>query len=265
MSQPLDPEVEVEFPQDPITEPEVEVSEEQDSAVSESGLPPVESGVQSPFDTIPELRDASLDEIANLYRMQRNTIVSQTQELNRRHEESQLPPVSEPIPADEYYTDPDAATRRIISEELARTTAPIAKDFAEMRESRIFDEMRSQYGDFGDLEPYIREAVRGHEVSKGNLMTAYLSVRGARGLGIVPGLDAGPSQEQPKTQSKVPLSVPPHQRPGSPPPAKPKVTKRPLNEEERLMARNMKLTEDEFRDLGKEDVFEVGSVEGGER
>ena len=137
-----------------------------------------------------------------------------------------------------------------------------------MREDRAYDTMRAKYPDFAELEPFIRSAATGYEVDETSLYSAYLSVRGAKGLGIVPGLDTtSPPSAVPVPAPVVPnVAVPPHQSPSGPPPPPPKTApKRPLNEEEKLMARNMNLTEDEFRDLGEDDVFEVGRIpEGGE-
>ncbi len=182
--------------------------------------------------------------------------------LERRAAEPPPPPPPDPkSEAGKFWTDPVTVLRG----EIDRAVKPLNDFRTSFERQAKVDELKAQVRAdprFKDIfekgEQYIDQAIRAMpEVTREGIMSAALSIRGAAALGMLPGLSfeapapapAPPAPGTPPAPGAPPVStVPPHLRPSAPPPpsAPEPPRRRELTENEKRVARENGMDEEEY-------------------
>ena len=228
--------------------------------------------------THPMLKGRSPEEVERIFRLTEQTVREQGGRLTKA--ESELSKRSEPAPpttpvetpsAQEFFAEPV----RHIQDELARQIAPLREEIASARQEltapNVRDQLRTEYSDWEQVEPYVDYLLSQQEFpnpnDEGLLKMLYLTGKGLmvqQGISVESGLppttpaEATPVVAAPAT---APVVIPP-QHPASTPPAPPPAptaaaTIRELTESEKRLAREQKLTPEQFIKWQEMDMDEV--------
>lgn len=227
--------------------------------------------------THPMLKGRSPEEVERIFRLTEQTVREQGGRLTkadaelRKHSEPAPPttPVASAASAQEFFAEPV----KHIQDELARQIAPLREEIAtarrELSAPNVRDKLRTEYSDWEQVEPYVDYLLSQQEFpnphDEGLLKMLYLTGKGLmvqQGISVESGLPPTTPTTAPPTPASTPPVVIPPQHPASTPPAPPPApsavaTIRELTESEKRLAREQKLTPEQFIKWQEMDMDEV--------
>jgi hypothetical protein len=230
------------------------------------------SGAPQPSDqlTAEELRGT-----LNLYQQtireqgrELSKLTRQIDEMRTAPPRPQLPPKSVEDEAKEYFTSP----RTVIREELKETVKPLVDFVSSFRQENEYEKIKNrlradpQFKRVLEIgEAYIDQSMQGQPVSEDAVRAVALSVAGAAALGMLPGASITETQPKPKQQGGN-VNIPPNIRPSAPPQSpEPKQTVRELTENERRLARENKMSPEEYLAWLEADSIDVATSDIGSK
>lgn len=214
-----------------------------------------------PF-THPHLQGKTPQEIEALVNLLESTVQSQ----NRRMEEIRSVPVNQPAapapvseaPTGDFFDNPLAHLRS----ELKAAVDPINAEIMRLKAQALVDgawqAVAGKYADFDKYRPYIQQmlnarGVAPEEVSPELIESLYFAAVGWVARTQKPEAPAAPA---------TPPSAPPQHRPSNAPlPRNTPLKPRELTEQERRLAREFGMTEDDYRAWGAKNEDEVAIAE----
>lgn len=223
----------------------------------------------------PEKKDQKPDERDKIISVQFNKIRSMEERLNNLSaqidESRKPPPPSKDDLSKEFYEDPVAVLRREIQESIAPIKEAISRRDTETEYDRLKRQFKSHPNPvirdgITKFEQYVDQLMTKVDVNEANLTNIIYGVIGAAAAGDI----EDPSPSQPATQPTEPEptqptsdrmnQLPPHLRPSAPTPptrGKPKKQYRELTETEKRIARENKLTPEQYLEALDIDGSEV--------
>lgn len=248
---------------------------DQKTTESNSQTPQTDTGAQSPF-RLPSLEGKSEQELSDLLAVQEMTIREQKAALEGAQAAPTVEPEPEPKPepveisSEDFFADPSGSTRKIMDEsttkiiaEMKTMVAPLEAQFAKGFAKDAWAEAIEQVPDVAGLRPAI-EAV----LSKNGITSPSIAqILGSRDMAYghaqrqgvtLPGMETAPASTPAPTTENTRV-IPQHSVSTQPLAAtEKKVTIKPLDENEARMARERKMTPEQFRswqDLPEDEVL----------
>lgn len=249
----------------PPAETEVPSSE---SISTSQQIPPTNQSNTSPTN-VEDPKDRQIRIMEDSLREMNRTINTLNEQVSRNNNPP-APPEAE-ITAEEYYKDPIAAQRRLINEALERTVKPLANEFYKMQAFSRLDQIIGQFKNDARFSPqwdngveqYVRnEAARLNpdHLNEQNVGAIVLVAIGMKASGLLAG-STPTSAPAPKNNNPTPTPsstvpnrsdiVPPYLAPSSTPSADSNSNskkRRELNEHELRLAREKKMTPEQYLD-----------------
>lgn len=239
---PVEPQIEEPGGQEPIASPET---------------PPEPSGIYKH----PHLQGKAPTEVEAYVSLLEDTVRSQSTRLT---EKEATPPPPPPGPEGDFFTNP----QEILRHELKQAVAPIQAEIDNMKaQAKVNDAWQAISGKFQDFDqyrPYIEQMVKASgstpsQINAGVLENYYYAAKGyvASQGGVVTPQAPTPPENRPPAAPNIP-----QHRPSSAPlpSSKGEAAPRQLTEEERRLAREFGMTEEEYikwGDIGDEEVVTV--------
>lgn len=202
------------------------------------------------------------------------TLREQNRTISRLNEQvSSRPAAPEPAPApvdpatarQEFYNDPMTATRKIVGDALKETVAPLLDFVKEMKGQGLVGQLKSQLKADARFAPFWDEAVeRGvddavsklqpGQINEVTMQGIVVQVIGLKTMGLLPGSQPAPAPRNPNPNpdpNPAPrmTTTPAHMRPSAPPAPSAgngKKQLRALTENEKRLARENKMTDEEY-------------------
>lgn len=197
-------------------------------------------------------------------------IREQSNRIQQLLESQSQPSQPTPVPVDpekqkvDFFNKPHDVVREIVQAELRSAIQPLQEFVQGFRAESTYDKLKNAFRNDSRFQPYWDAAVESAvdsvmlsgkvEVNTANMQSAIIQAIGLKNLGMLPGATA-PSVNQPGTATPVQpnnqnMVNPPHLRPSSPPPPSnnPRQPVRQLTENERRLARENHMTDQEYLD-----------------
>lgn len=217
------------------------------------------------------------------YHRQNTELVQRLRSIDDRVKRVETPEPSEAEMNQEFWKNPTGVMNRLIKDELNRTVGPLnerlSRESAMSEYDRAKLKLKEQYSDIWDqispsIDAFINQATsQGVELNEQLMNVAALTASGMLYRGQIPGVSPVKKEEpNPTKEEGKPATVftPPHLRPSAPmiPGAEPeKKEHRQLSENERRIARERRLTDEQYLawlDVPPEEVVRsrIGKEEG---
>jgi len=221
----------------------------------------------------PNLAGKTPQEIEAYTNLLESTVKSQSGRLTADFEKKQEPEL-EPLPdwsRDDFFEDPITIMSQVVRREMANTVAPINREIENMRTQAgvnvAWESAKAKFTDFERYRPAIESMIASQGMTPGQVTAQTLEALyyGAVGYYATQGVSPGEEAIAPKMEEPTPPAAPPQHRPSRAPlpePASDKKTVRDLTEEERQIARQWKMTPEEY--LAEQDK-DIGDVVGGDK
>jgi len=249
---------------------EGEEGEKKKTELSSETLP-TDTGVQSPFSTDGPFAGKTEKEVSDMLVLQDMTIKEQSAAVAAVGD--QPPPVVEPEPepiqvtSEEFFADPGKATRAIVSEtiqkEMREIVGELRLDMAKGRAKTAWDDAAESIPNLAQTRPLVEARLKQNGVSNPNQASIIavhdmLVGEASRQGTPIPGMEM---KTEPKTEDPPPENrrvIPQHGVSTQPlVAAETKATFEPLDENEARMARERKMTHEQFRALQEVDIADV--------
>lgn len=248
------------------TEMKVDEPEEKKKVESSSDPPPTDTGVQSPF-SHPGLEGKTEQELADLLALQALTIKEQSAAVAGI--DSQPAPVVEPEPepvkisSEDFFLDPAEAIRKVtaetVQEQMKQIVAPLAAQLSRGFTKDAWEEAGVEVKNLSVMRPLIESVLKRNGIANPSVA----QIVGASDLAYgqaarqgtpIPGMEVKAEPSATPTPQMIPQHAPSTQ-----PLAQVEKTPaiEPLNEFEARLARERKLTPEEYRALQDLDSADV--------
>jgi len=244
-------------------------SDGQDSNTEEEiGVPAVE--FQHPL-----LKGKSPEEIERIFETQESALKDVTKEANELHSRLNVQATA-PTPQveeeeEDYGDDFLAPKMRLLEGRLKKSmeemVRPLKDNLSAGRAQSAREMLRGRHQLFSTLEPHIDRLLREQGIDPATAGEQQLTLLYHTALGVATeqGIDLRGTTEAPRNE-RPPMSIPQHRPSSAPLPKTPEKQKRELTENERILAKHYRMSEDEYRafqDQTEDDVVEPGySKEG---
>ncbi len=189
-------------------------------------------------------------------------------DLAALRQQQQAPPAEPKMDNNEFWANAAENVSRIVETALDKRIKPLTDYVAETRGANEYDRIKDKLRNnpnfrdkFADVEPYLDEVMKTTAVSDANVNAAALSIVGALAIGQLKpmvkntgGRNAGdppPVPPNPSTTKNDSAMMPAHLRPSGPSVTQQqqqKKERRPLTELEKRIARETRMTDDEYLD-----------------
>jgi hypothetical protein len=225
----------------------------------------------------PAATGLSQAELVRLNQLYAQTIKDQGKKLSDLDKQMQDmrkgPPPSQEEMDKNLWARPTDSIRGIVREELEQSVAPLRQFVSTFQGADQYSRAKNKFKNdprykpvFDKAEAYIDEMMKGQnyqseEELEGSLRATLLSVVGAVNLGLLPGVSfSGDAPVTTPPSGGGSMTTPAHIPPSPPPGAPPKTpARRELTENERRLAREWKMTPEEFLDWQDLDSTKVAS------
>ena len=254
---------------------EIGMEEEKRNLESSSGEPQTPTGgTESPFTNPVLSRYKTEQELAEAIALRDLTIDEQKAAVSAAGAASQAP-VSEPEPeppveisSEDFFQNPGESTAKIVNEivqkQLKEIIEPFRQDLAKGQVKTAWDEAAAHLPNLELMRPLIEAGLQHRGITNPNLETIIAVHDLAIGQATRKGtpLPAMETSTVPTSENKRTTVIPQHM-PSTQPiaAAEPKVNIVPLSEHEARLARERKLTHEEYRALQEMDESDVLYVE----
>ena len=249
------------------------MEQEQDSQDSEQSTQQEE--ISTPPNQIPQVPQESpsiSSDGRSLYLQvlgEKNREIERLQSQLAQKQEAPLPVVT-PEQNSKFFESPATATQELIRRELDIALAPLKDFVGTFKKTDAYSQLKDTYRNDPFLgkhlvenEQYVDQIMKNIDPTQANLQAAIVQVIGLKGLGALPNNGNPPSQAPvvinnpqatPINPNPISMQNPPHLRPSAPaaPKDTPTAYKKPLDENERRLMRELEMTEEEYREGQKE-------------
>jgi len=243
-------------PATPVVEKPVSASPEKPTSQTPQDAPTEEQ--PKPVELTPEEEFRRKEELYLDTIREQGQKLTELTELVRKRDEPPPPEAS----AEDFFKSPVMQSRKIVREELDAAIKPLKDFIAEFKSGSAYDRLKAKFKAdprftevFANYEALIDEAMSKNEPTDNAMLATISGIIGAASLGLLGGRAA------PSTPARPNVATPPHLRPSAPlPPSPPdgKPKQRALTENERRLARERSMTDEQYLswiDVKPEDVI----------
>jgi hypothetical protein len=221
---------------------------------------------QTPSPAAPPINSKYVEILEATLREQNARIQALADQVNRPAAPVETPKSPEEIRA-EFYNDPITVQRKLIQEELQKAVAPLVEFTRGLRgDGTPYGNLKSRFKNdprykemFNDpnFELAVDHVMSRSDLSEGAMQNTLINIAGLKAVGQLEAALIGqgiapvrPSEVTPTPPPPPPVSTPPYVKPSAPPPVAPPgpPPRRELTENERRLARERGMSEDQYLD-----------------
>lgn len=207
----------------------------------------------------PHLQGKGPGEVEAYVSLLEDTVRSQSTRLT---EKEATPPPPPPAPEGDFFTNPQEILRHELKQAVAPIRAEIDNMKAQAKVNDAWQEIQGKFKDFDSYRPYIEQMVKASGSTPGQINASVIEnfYYAAKGYVASQGGDVTPNAPAPQEKPAAP-NIPQHRPSSAPLPSnKGEAAPRQLTEEERRLAREFGMSEEEYikwGDIGDEEVVTV--------
>lgn len=243
----------------------MEREQEQEEQVSTQ---PEQTSTETTPTNPPAVESPSIDSTGRALYLQ--VLGDKNREIERlqRELEAKQKPVEQPLTPEQeqrFFTNPISEIRDLIRSEVAQANAPLLGFVQSLQKNDAYSQAKRAIGNnpvlanlLRENESYVDEMMKGVEPTEANITAAIFQVNGLKAAGLIPTstpasnsviVPANTQSQNPVPNQPVNTTIPPHLRPSSPPVPQDRQQpyKKPLDENERRLMRELGMTEEEYR------------------